>query len=152
MSKDLQGSWFKSSYSTGATTCVEIRFLGNAVQIRDSKLVGEADEPILTVLSPKDWRAFLRAVGSDGYGRGGTLDCSPTRRRTVILRSAHGGLLEFPSTTWIEFIAGAIDGEFDHPEQRRWKRTLAAAETVAVWTGRAFLAYRILGEVESHKH
>lgn len=49
-------SWFKSSYSNSAVTCVEVRFAGDAVLVRDSK--NRAHSPILAV-PPTEWTAFL---------------------------------------------------------------------------------------------
>ncbi|MGM1064978.1 DUF397 domain-containing protein [Saccharothrix sp. Mg75] len=50
--------WFKSSYSGAATdNCVEVRFAGSAVGVRDSKNTRES----LTV-SPAGWAAFTGAL------------------------------------------------------------------------------------------
>jgi len=49
--------WFKSSASN-PDTCVEVRFVENAVQVRDSK---NPDGPILTFTN-REWAAFLAGV------------------------------------------------------------------------------------------
>ncbi len=54
-------SWFKSSYSNAAAACVEVRFTGDAVLIRDSK--DRAHGPTLAV-TPTAWAAFLDGLAS----------------------------------------------------------------------------------------
>jgi len=49
-------SWFKSSYSNAAATCVEVRFAGDAVLVRDSK--NRAHGPTLAVTT-EQWAVFL---------------------------------------------------------------------------------------------
>ena len=49
-------SWFKSSYSTSSVACVEVRFAGDAVLVRDSK--NRAHSPTLAVTTT-EWTAFL---------------------------------------------------------------------------------------------
>jgi hypothetical protein len=48
--------WFKSSYSDNSLSCVEVRFAGDAVLVRDSK--NRAHGPILAV-NTTEWAAFL---------------------------------------------------------------------------------------------
>lgn len=47
--------WFTSSYSNAAQNCVEVRFDGGAVDVRDSK----ARELPAMRLTAASWRAFL---------------------------------------------------------------------------------------------
>ena len=54
-------SWFTSSYSVNATDCVEVRFAGDAVLIRDSK--NRAHGPTLAVTTTA-WAAFLEGLRS----------------------------------------------------------------------------------------
>ena len=51
------GRWFKSSYSNPSQDCVEVRFVGGMVQVRDSKERGVP--PVLTVPAGS-WRGFVR--------------------------------------------------------------------------------------------
>jgi Domain of unknown function (DUF397) len=59
----MQGSdkipprWLKSSASNPAT-CVEVRFIEDAVQVRDSK---DPEGPVLTFTN-REWEAFLAGV------------------------------------------------------------------------------------------
>ncbi|MGH3803770.1 MAG: DUF397 domain-containing protein [Pseudonocardiaceae bacterium] len=52
----IDTSWLKSSYSNAAAACVEVRFDGNAVLVRDTK--NRAHGPILAVTTT-EWVAFL---------------------------------------------------------------------------------------------
>ncbi len=54
-------SWFKSSYSNAAATCVEVRFSGGAVLVRDSK--NRVHGPTLAVTTT-EWAAFLEGLAS----------------------------------------------------------------------------------------
>lgn len=48
--------WFKSSYSNSSVACVEVRFDGDAVLVRDSK--NRTHSPTLAVTTT-EWVAFL---------------------------------------------------------------------------------------------
>ncbi len=54
-------SWFKSSYSNAAATCVEVRFVEDAVLVRDSK--NHPHGPTLAVTTDQ-WAAFLDELAS----------------------------------------------------------------------------------------
>ena len=54
-------SWFKSSYSDTSTSCVEVRFAGDAVLVRDSK--NRAHGPTLAMTTTA-WAAFLEGLSS----------------------------------------------------------------------------------------
>ncbi|WP_327115731.1 DUF397 domain-containing protein [Nocardia sp. NBC_01730] len=52
-------TWFKSSYSSGQTACVEVAWLkGNRVGVRDSK---NPTGPAL-IFTPGEWDAFTAGV------------------------------------------------------------------------------------------
>lgn len=53
--------WFKSSYSNSSVACVEVRFAGDAVLVRDSK--NRAHGPTLAVTTT-EWAAFLDGLFS----------------------------------------------------------------------------------------
>jgi Domain of unknown function (DUF397) len=48
--------WFKSSYSDNSLSCVEVRFAGDAVLVRDSK--SRLHGPTLA-MSTTEWATFL---------------------------------------------------------------------------------------------
>ncbi len=56
-----RAEWHKSSYSSQSGNCAEVaRNLPGLVAVRDSKELAEAK----LVVSPENWRAFLRSIRS----------------------------------------------------------------------------------------
>lgn len=55
--------WFKSSFSNGSQTCVEVRFDGDHVSVRDSK---DPAGPILT-FTRSEWTAFLHGAAAGEF-------------------------------------------------------------------------------------
>lgn len=105
-------TWFKSSYSNPSQACVEVRFTGGSVQIRDSKDLGTG--PVITVPSA-DWPEVL--AEASGQRRSG-------RQALRIAVRADGGAdvwsgasptLSFTQGEWDAFVAGVRDGEFELP-------------------------------------
>lgn len=66
MNTDLSvANWFKSSYSSGKTDCVEVAWLdGGAVGVRDSK---NPTGPAL-IFGPGEWDAFTDSVRGGSFG------------------------------------------------------------------------------------
>lgn len=63
---DLQSAeWFKSSYSNGNGSCVEVAFLGDAVAYRDTKQ--QRKGPVLTS-TVEGWQAFIASVVNGEFG------------------------------------------------------------------------------------
>lgn len=52
--------WIKSSHSNEGGSCVEVRFDGGVILVRDSK-DKRTDQPTLTIATHQ-WHAFLTAV------------------------------------------------------------------------------------------
>lgn len=50
--------WFKSTFSSGDATCVEVCFHGDRVSVRDSK----AAEPEILRFTRAEWSVFLAGV------------------------------------------------------------------------------------------
>ncbi|MFD6453867.1 DUF397 domain-containing protein [Nocardia sp. NPDC056541] len=111
--RPAEHGWFTSSRSNNGNQCVEVRFDGDAVQIRDSKfrrnpMNAGLVEPVITVDAPL-WTAFLHCLltarphpdlvahtSSDG---------STTLRHEAVL-------LHFTPEEWNAFTAGVRDDEF----------------------------------------
>lgn len=55
----MEGTWLKSSYSSGADNCVELLY-GHA--IRDTK-----DRSKAVAVSPSAWAAFMAASKTDAF-------------------------------------------------------------------------------------
>ena len=53
--------WFKSSYSDTSTSCVEVRFAGDVVLVRDSKNCAHGPTLAMTTTA---WAAFLERLPS----------------------------------------------------------------------------------------
>ncbi|GAB2649852.1 DUF397 domain-containing protein [Nocardia goodfellowii] len=112
--------WFTSSRSNNGNQCVEVRFDGDAVLIRDSKYRRNpanrlADEPIITVTASQ-WNSFLKL-----------LDSGRAHDQLLVRTSADGSAtlrhrditLSYTPEEWTAFLAGVRDGEFDRVPQAR---------------------------------
>ncbi|MFI9507498.1 DUF397 domain-containing protein [Nocardia sp. NPDC052566] len=112
--------WFTSSRSNNGNQCVEVRFDGDAVHVRDSKyrrnpVNRTADEPIITV-TVSEWTDFLillRSGRSQPVSAGAhTLFAHTDSSGDTTLR--HGYLtLTYTPEEWTAFLDGVHDGEFD---------------------------------------
>ncbi|MFE3442416.1 DUF397 domain-containing protein [Nocardia sp. NPDC059180] len=110
-----RSGWFKSSFSKESTSCVEVKFSGDWVLIRDSKYLRDpannpADQPVIPVRAD-DWMAFLSAAAGQipGHRR-----AQPRIERTataVLLHSADI-TLAFTPAEWNAFTEGVVIGEF----------------------------------------
>ncbi|MEV5648019.1 DUF397 domain-containing protein [Nocardia sp. NPDC052254] len=107
--------WFTSTRTNNGNQCVEVRFDGAEVSIRDSKYRRDSAnrperEPVITV-DALTWMEFLNEVA--GLGNGSShLHTGPDRDGGTVLR--HGSVeLRFTAGEWVAFTAGARDGEFD---------------------------------------
>jgi len=107
--------WFTSSRSNNGNQCVEVRFDGEAVLIRDSKYrrdpaADPAAEPVITVPATL-WSDFLGALRAGRPHPG--LGTEPTADGGMFLR--HGAItLRYTAAEWQAFLAGVHDREFDH--------------------------------------
>lgn len=107
-------SWFTSTRTNNGNQCVEVRFDGDAVLIRDSKYRRDPAnrperEPVITVDAPA-WMSFLHTVLHGGSE--GELRIRPAADGGTVL--VHGTTeLSFTPGEWQAFLAGAGDGEFD---------------------------------------
>lgn len=109
-----RSGWFKSAYSTGGDSCVEVQFDGDSVLIRDSKYRRDsandlAAEPIIVVTAAQ-WHSFLDvaaghstdivepAIASEADG------CTSLRSGDVTLT--------YTPAEWAAFTAGVLQGDF----------------------------------------
>ncbi|MRH86332.1 DUF397 domain-containing protein [Nocardia sp. SYP-A9097] len=107
--------WFTSTRTNNGNQCVEVRFDGAAVFIRDSKYRrnpanSALDEPIITV-SAVEWMSFLTIL-RDRPGAAAALTSTTASDGYTTLRSGEIGLVYTPGE-WDAFLAGVRDGEFD---------------------------------------
>jgi hypothetical protein len=106
-------TWFKSTYSGEAGTCVEVFHRSDAVLIRDSKYTGPADEQPIISVPPAIWPTFLDLALS---ANSGTLDEGVTislHRDGGATISAQGVALLYNADEWDAFTKGVADGQFD---------------------------------------
>ncbi|MBF6234489.1 DUF397 domain-containing protein [Nocardia farcinica] len=115
MSTGTTSTWFKSSFSKEAANCVEVRFAGDAVLVRDSKYLRDpgndpARQPVIEI-SAMRWGAFLAYAVDPGV--------APEPGLPVIVRGAHGVVvslggvsLHFTGAEWTAFTSGIAVGEF----------------------------------------
>ncbi|MFI9009270.1 DUF397 domain-containing protein [Actinosynnema sp. NPDC053489] len=104
--------WFKSSFSTASGDCVEVRFDGDSVLVRDTKDRGSG--PVITVDAPR-WDDFLRRLQAGSPDADGALAVLPAPRGGVVLRASHDGTsLRYTRGEWEMFLRGVRAGEFRH--------------------------------------
>jgi hypothetical protein len=107
-------SWFTSTRTNNGNQCVEVRFDGDAVLIRDSKYRRDPAnrpelQPVITV-DASAWMTFLHLVLHGGSE--GDLHIRPAADGGTVL--VHDTIeLSFTRGEWQAFLAGARDGEFD---------------------------------------
>lgn len=111
----MRSRWFKSSFSGSEHTCVEVRFHGETVQIRDSKYLLEsgndpARQPVIEVPASR-WESFLASVVTPVQE---TDSAVPSVLRSVFGVSVVAGddTLWFTVPEWAAFVAGVEVGEF----------------------------------------
>ena len=105
--------WFKSSRSANNGTCVEIRFDGDMVLVRDSKYLRDprnnpATQPIVTV-SVDEWTAFLAGRTITAF----TVAAHPDGGVSIV--GADGTSLDYTPAEWDAFTYGVLAGEFAVP-------------------------------------
>lgn len=104
--------WFKSSFSTASGDCVEVRFDGDVVQVRDTKDQGAG--PVIT-LDAAVWDDFLRQLLSGPVEADGALAVLPEPRGGAVLRARdNGAALRYTRGEWEMFMRGVRAGEFTH--------------------------------------
>jgi len=116
-------SWVKSSFSTGGQgACVEVRFDGDMVSIRDSKYRRDpandlTREPVVTVTGGQ-WQAFCdELLGRADPGASGALAVERAPDGSAVLRSiTTGTALTYTLAEWQAFLAGLASGELRQPD------------------------------------
>ncbi|MFQ6393710.1 DUF397 domain-containing protein [Nocardia sp. KC 131] len=59
--------WFKSSYSNDSQTCVEVRFEGDRILVRDSKYQGLPDARPTLEFEGAEWTAFTATIRAASF-------------------------------------------------------------------------------------
>ncbi|MFI1460309.1 DUF397 domain-containing protein [Nocardia carnea] len=111
----MRSSWYKSSFSGSEHTCVEVRFAGKTVFIRDSKYRRNpgndpARQPVIEVPISR-WEAFLASAVTPGTTSDPELPVVISSAFGVTVSAAQKSL-RFTNDEWSAFIAGIVGGEF----------------------------------------
>ncbi|EHR53459.1 protein of unknown function (DUF397) [Saccharomonospora marina XMU15] len=103
--------WFKSRFSPSQETCVEVRFDGPLVHLRDSKDLEIG--PVISI-SVTEWQGFVDEVlGVAAAGSNHAVRIEHLDDGAVRLRAIRGGVaLTYTSSEWAAFTAGARHGQF----------------------------------------
>jgi hypothetical protein len=116
----ISTGWFKASFSSPSQDCVEVRFEGQVVHIRDSKYRrvpanGAAGEPIITVTA-EQWTALLDELTGDATaGANGALIVEAATDGVDLRHAESGVVLHYTPAEWRSYLAGVHAHEFDHP-------------------------------------
>src|SRR5258708_7785938 len=116
--KTRRTGWFTSTRTNDGSQCVEVRFEGEQVLVRDSKYLRDAAndpaaQPIIKI-PLREWPAFLAAaVGQQADPLAGLPVIERAANGSATLFGANGAKLDYTPGEWEAFIAGAIDGEFN---------------------------------------
>ncbi len=113
-------NWFKSSRSSETQSCVEVKFEGDRVFLRDSKYLrnlenNPATQPTISLTASR-WPAFCRYATNPAAALVGTglpgIEQRPDGRATVSCTET-AVALDFLPDEWAAFVAGIIAGEFE---------------------------------------
>ncbi|WP_040804269.1 DUF397 domain-containing protein [Nocardia concava] len=115
---DTHNGWFKSSKSNDGPNCVEVKFAGDVVLIRDSKfrrdpINADRAQPMIEV-GRRFWNTFLAfALGAEVESLQGLPTITPHASGEVTITARSGDTtLTFTETEWAAFISGVQEGEF----------------------------------------
>lgn len=113
-------NWVKASASNANQNCVEVRFNGNTVLIRDSKYLRDprnkdhpARQPIISIPA-SHWTEFLEIVADRGQTGDGLPAIEYSADGHISLRASNVTLTYTPGE-WNAFCDGIQKGEFHHP-------------------------------------
>jgi hypothetical protein len=104
--------FFKSTFSGGDQTCVEVAHRNDVVLVRDSKYSGTADEQPILSLTSALWPAFLDLVLSANSGQlteGVAVAVHPDGGATI---TGIDTVLVYNVDEWDAFTKGVADGQF----------------------------------------
>ncbi|MGX1811678.1 DUF397 domain-containing protein [Nocardia sp. NPDC055321] len=108
----MRTNFFKSTFSGGDQTCVEVAHHSDAVRIRDSKYTGPAgDQPIVSI-PPALWPDLLGLVLSGESGVVGSARITVSVEGSAVI-ACPGTILAYEADEWDAFTKGVADGQFD---------------------------------------
>ncbi|WP_327145256.1 DUF397 domain-containing protein [Nocardia sp. NBC_01327] len=111
----MSAKFFKSTYSGGDQTCVEVAHARDGVFVRDSKYTGLSGEQPVIAVPAALWPTLLDLVLSNEPGIVG--DVTITRHPDASAVIADQAVtLAYNADEWDAFIKGVADSEFDRPQ------------------------------------
>ncbi|MBO0853040.1 MAG: DUF397 domain-containing protein [Nocardia sp.] len=118
MKPGFHRDWMKSSFSNnGGASCVEVKFAGESVLLRDSKYLRDpsnppASQPVIE-LPLSSWADFLDlAVGRRTQPVPGIRSLDHLVGGGVSITSTGGVRLNYTRAEWVAFTSGIQAGEF----------------------------------------
>lgn len=116
----ISTGWFKASFSSPSQDCVEVRFEGQIVHIRDSKYRRDpandpTGEPIITVTAAQWTTLLYELTGSATAGANGALVVEAGTDGVDLRHAENGVVLHYTPAEWRSYLAGVHAHEFDHP-------------------------------------
>ncbi|MGV9833805.1 DUF397 domain-containing protein [Nocardia niigatensis] len=110
----MSAEFFKSTFSGGDGTCVEVSHRAEGVLIRDSKYTGPShDQPTLAITAEL-WPAFLDLVLSGDSGPiGDQLSVEVLADGSATLINPQGVTLDYNPAEWSAFTKGVVNAEFN---------------------------------------
>lgn len=106
----MSTTWFKSTFSGEAGTCVEVAHLRDSVLIRDSKYLNNTS-PIITV--PADhWASVLDLALSKTSGAVADVLTITVHQDGGATLSSESAKLVYNADEWDAFAKGVADGQF----------------------------------------
>ncbi|WP_194838267.1 DUF397 domain-containing protein [Nocardia sp. XZ_19_369] len=107
----MSADFFKSTFSGGDKTCVEVAHQHEHVLIRDSK---DPDSPVISIPA-EHWTAVLKMGIDAASGTVADVLAIAIHRDGSATITGHGVDLAYNPAEWEAFVKGAANGEFDRP-------------------------------------
>ncbi|MEV6138184.1 DUF397 domain-containing protein [Nocardia sp. NPDC051990] len=108
--------WFKASFSSQSSSCVEVRFTEDEVLVRDSKYHGDPAFQPMIAIPAASWHRFLAIATGDATDDDAPLGIPAIEYDAstghTALRDAVGTILDYTAAEWAAFTAGVGVGEF----------------------------------------
>jgi hypothetical protein len=119
-SRSVFTGWFTSTRSNNGNQCVEVRFDGDAVLIRDSKYRRNpasrpAEEPII-IVTVSEWTSFLDTLTPHHTHSDSTAITATVADDGHTMLRCGDITLTYTPEEWTAFVAGVRDGEFNRAD------------------------------------
>jgi hypothetical protein len=114
----VSSAFFKSTFSGGDQTCVEVAHTDNVVLIRDSKYTGPARHQPIISIPAEHWPTVLElALNRESGTLSNVLTIAVHRDGSATLTDPRGVELAYHADEYDAFAKGIADGQFDRPRR-----------------------------------